>query len=80
MSMCDGAPEIKHYELLEEIADDGIPEDAITEKLAEWDEDTHLHDYPGEIEIDEHYSEEYCELRSMGLTHPETMEAIKHEE
>lgn len=28
-------------------------------------------DCPGEIEIDDHYSEEYCELRSMGLTHPQ---------
>ena len=57
---------------------DEIPEDEITDKLAEWDENTHLHDYPGEVEIDVHYSEEYCELRSIGLTHPEAEGVINH--
>ena len=57
---------------------DEIPEDEITDKLAEWDENTHLSDYPGEVEIDVHYSEEYCELRSIGLTHPEAEGVINH--
>lgn len=57
---------------------DEIPEDEITDKLAEWDENTHLGDYPGEVEIDVHYSEEYCELRSIGLTHPEAEGVINH--
>lgn len=35
MTMCDGAPEIRHYEQMEEAYDDGIP----------LDEDYHLHDY-----------------------------------
>ena len=35
MTMCDGPYEIKHFEELEELADDGIP----------LDEDHHLHDY-----------------------------------
>ena len=78
MSMCDGAPEIRHFELLEELADDGIPEDLIDEKLSEWDENTHLGDYPGENEIIAHDSEEYSELRCIGLTHPQTKKVINH--
>lgn len=78
MSMCDGAPEIRHFELMEWVNDDGIPEDLIDEKLAEWDENTHLGDYPGETEIDNHYNEEYSQLRSMGLTHPQTKKVINH--
>ena len=57
---------------------DEIPEDEITDKLAEWDENTHLSDYPGEVEIDVHYSEEYIQLRSIGLTHPEAEGVINH--
>ena len=57
---------------------DEIPEDEITDKLAEWDENTHLGDYPGEVEIDVHYSEEYIQLRSIGLTHPEAEGVINH--
>lgn len=71
MSMCDGAYEIRHFEMLEEIADDGIPEDAITDKLAEWDEDTHLQDYPGETVIDIHYMKEHSELKRIGLSEEE---------
>ena len=73
----DGAPEIRHITFHEMLQDD-IPEDEITEKLMEWDENTHLHDYPGEVEIDNHYSEEYVELRSIGLTHPEAEGVINH--
>lgn len=57
---------------------DEIPEDEITDKLAEWDENTHLGDYPGEVEIDNHYSEEYVELRSIGLTHPQAEEVLNN--
>ena len=71
--------EISYFELLEWANDDGIPEDAITDKLAEWDEDTHLHDYPGETEIDNHYAEEYNELRSIGLTDTQA-EGVIHNE
>lgn len=40
----------------------------IDDTLPDWiDEDKHLSDYPGEIEINVHYSEEYSELRSIGL-------------
>ena len=68
--------EIRHI-TFNEVYDE-IPEDEITDKLAEWDENTHLGDYPGEVEIDVHYSEEYCELRSIGLTHPEAEGVINH--
>ena len=57
---------------------DEIPEDEITDKLAEWDENTHFSDYPGEVEIDNHYSEEYVELRSIGLTHPQAEEVLNN--
>lgn len=70
MNECD------YYRQLEEAADDGIPEDIIDEKLDEWDENTHLGDYPGEVETDIHYSEEYSQLRSIGLTHVEAEEVI----
>lgn len=73
----DGAPEIRHI-TFQEMLQDEIPEDEITEKLMEWDENTHLGDYPGEVEIDVHYSEEHNELRSMGLTHPQTIKVINN--
>ena len=73
----DGAPEIR-YITFQEMLQDEIPEDEITEKLMEWDENTHLHDYPGEVEIDYHYSEEYVELRSIGLTNSEAEGVINH--
>lgn len=76
MTMCDGAPEIRHITFQEMLQDEEIPEDLITEKLAEWDENTHLSDYPGETDIDCHYCEEYCQLRAMGLTHPQAEEVI----
>ena len=69
---------INHADMLEWINTDEIPEDEITDKLAEWDENTHLSDYPGEVEIDVHYSEEYIQLRSIGLTHPEAEGVINH--
>ena len=69
--------EIRNITFQENIEDD-IPEDEITEKLMEWDEDTHLGDYPGEAEIDVHYSEEYIELRRMGLTHPQAEEVLNN--
>ena len=51
----------------------------IDDTLPDWiDEDKHLSDYPGEIEIDVHYSEEYCELRSIGLSHPQAEEVIQN--
>ncbi len=68
--------EIRHITFQENIED--IPEDAITDKLMEWDENRHLGDYPGEVEIDVHYAEEYCELRSIGLNHPEAEGVINH--
>ena len=79
MTMCDGPYEIQYFEELEMLHDDEIPEDLIDDKLSEWDENTHLGDYPGETEINNHYSEEYCELRSIGLTHPEIMKVIHDE-
>ena len=72
--------EIRHITFQEMLMDDEIPEDTITEKLMEWDENTHLGDYPGEVEIDEHYSAEYCQLRSIGLTHPQAEGVINHVE
>ena len=75
----DGAPEIKHITFQEMLQDD-IPEDEITEKLMEWDENTHLHDYPGEMEIDNHYIEEYVELRSIGLTDPQAKKVMTNVE
>ena len=54
--------EIRHFEQLEEACDDGIPE---------WiDEDRHLHDFEADEmqqRIEEHYLEEYLELRGIGL-------------
>lgn len=73
----DGAPEIRHITFQEMLQED-IPEDEITEKLMEWDENTHLHDYPGEVEIDNHYIEEYVVLRSIGLTNSEAEGVINH--
>ena len=73
----DGAAEIRHI-TFQEMLQDEIPEDEITEKLMEWDENTHLHDYPGEVEIDNHYIEEYVELRSIGLTNSEAEGVINH--
>ena len=73
----DGAPEIRHI-TFQEMLQDEIPEDEITEKLMEWDENTHLHDYPGEVEIDNHYIEEYVVLRSRGLTNSEAEGVINH--
>lgn len=73
----DGAPEIRNITFQEMLQDD-IPEDEITEKLMEWDENTHLHDYPGEGEIDNHYIEEYVVLRSIGLTNSEAEGVINH--
>lgn len=70
--------EIRDITFQEIINDDEIPEDLITETLMEWDENTHLGDYPGEVEIDAYYSEEYCELRKLGLTHPEAEGVINH--
>lgn len=70
MNECD------YYRQLEEAAYDGIPEDIIDEKLDEWDENTHLGDYPGEVDRDYHYSEEYFQLRSIGLTDAEAEEVI----
>lgn len=52
--------ECEHAESL--IINDGIPE--------EWDEDKHLHDYDYDemqAKIEEHYLEEYLELRGIGL-------------
>lgn len=72
----DGAPEIRHITFQENL--DEIPEDLITEKLIEWDENTHLGDYPGEVDRDQHYIEEYSQLRSIGLTHPQAKEVITH--
>lgn len=72
--------EIRHFEFMEWVNDDEIPEDLITDTLMEWDENTHLSDYPGEVEIDSHYSEEYCQLRSIGLSHPEAEGVINHVE
>lgn len=69
--------EIRNITFQENIEDD-IPEDEITEKLMEWDENTHLHDYPGEMEIDNHYIEEYVVLRSIGLTNSEAEGVINH--
>lgn len=69
--------EIRHITFQEKLEDD-IPEDEITDKLMEWDENTHLSDYPGEVEIDVHYAEEYCELRRIGLNHPEAEGVINH--
>lgn len=68
--------EIRNITFQEKLED--IPEDEITEKLMEWDEDTHLGDYPGEVEIDVHYSEEYIELRRIGLTHPQAEEVLNN--
>ena len=70
--------EIRNITFQENIEE--IPEDEITEKLMEWDENTHLSDYPGEVEIDVHYTEEYIELRRIGLTHPEAEGVINHVE
>lgn len=78
MSMCDGAPEIRHITFQEMLEEEEIPEDTIDELLDEWDENTHLGDYPGEVEIDNHYKEEYTTLRSIGLNHPEAKGAIHH--
>lgn len=70
--------EIRHIWLHDLLQEEEIPEDLIDEKLSEWDENTHLGDYPGEVEIDVHYSEEYNELRSMGLTHPQTIKVLNN--
>ncbi len=75
----DGAPEIRHI-TFQEMLQDEIPEDEITEKLMEWDENTHLHDYPGEVEIDNHYIEEYVGLRSIGLTDPQAKKVMTNVE
>ena len=69
--------EIRNITFQENIEDD-IPEDEITEKLMEWDENTHLQDYPGEVEIYNHYIEEYVQLRSIGLTNSEAEGVINH--
>lgn len=68
--------EIMHISFQEMLCDDGIPEDLITDKLAEWDEDTHLSDFPGETEIDIHYMQEHSELKRIGLSEEEIINVL----
>lgn len=65
MNECD------HYRNLEEQGDE----------IPDWiDEDAHLHDYDHDAVIyaaEEHYSDEYEDLRSMGLSHKQALMVIQ---
>lgn len=65
--------EIKHQRFVEDLQEPEIPY---------VDEDAHLHDYDYDCVIyaaEEHYSDEYIDLRSMGLSHKQAMMVINNE-
>lgn len=67
------ASEIQHQRFVEDLHEAEIPY---------VDEDAHLHDYDYDCVIyaaEEHYSDEYIDLRSMGLSHQEALMVINNE-
>lgn len=67
------AAEIRHITLQEQLAEPDLPE---------VDEDAHLHDYEYDAVIyaaEEHYSDEYNELRELGLSHKQALMVINNE-
>ena len=67
------ASEIRHITLQEQLTEPDLPT---------VDEDAHLYDYEYDAVIyaaEEHYSEEYDDLRSLGLSHKQALMVINNE-
>ena len=67
------ASEIRHITLQEQLSETDLPE---------VDEDAHLHDYDYDAVIyaaEEHYPDEYKELRELGLDHKQALMVINNE-